>query len=97
MVSGTINDRPPQLCGGSRVRKKDDLKIIEAVVVGVYSRYVSLKTCETNVPFTIAVGDLPKAVLENRTRALAPASMFFASTFCRKVQNVFVGKCNYIL
>ena len=23
--------------------------------------------------------------------------LFFASTFCRKVQNVFVGKCNYIL
>ena len=81
MVSGTINDRPPQLCGGTRVRKKDDLKIIEAVVVGVYSRYVSLKTCETNVPFTIAVGDLPKAVLENRTRALAPASSISIEEF----------------
>ena len=23
--------------------------------------------------------------------------LFFASTFCRKVQNVFVGMCNYIL
>jgi hypothetical protein len=64
MVSGTINDRPPQLCGGTRVRKKDDLKIIEGVVVDVYSRYVSLKTCETNVPFTIAVGDLPNEYSE---------------------------------
>ena len=26
-----------------------------------------------------------------------PEGLFFASTFCRKVQNVFVGKCNYIL
>lgn len=66
---------------GHGLEKKDDLKIIEAVVVGVYSRYVSLKTCETNVPFTIAVGDLPRVVLENRTRALATASSISIEEF----------------
>ena len=69
--------------------------------------------CPASIYFHMLYGDTDNILYQSRDQINGTAAhsaideqrysdrkdilLFFASSFCRKVQNVFVGKCNYIL
>ena len=75
---------------------------MEEKIISMYAKGMTTADIESHMRdlYDIEISDSTISRITDKILPLVKEwqeRLFFASSFCRKVQNVFVGKCNYIL